>query len=693
MKSVFRFFIFITIIGVSFISCIELGFPLTGTVSISGHAQAGQTLTADVSSLRGSGVISFQWVRGGSTIIGSNSNTYTIQTADVGSTIIVVVTRSNNSGSITSLPTSTIIAAPVITISTQPAANTIVTAGNISGSLSVTASEIQGAVLNYQWYSNTTNNHLSGTGTVIDGATDASFTIPTTLRTGTYYYYCQVSTVGGAASIRSNVVSLIVSAPVITINTHPTYTTSVFTGNISGELSVTASVTGNAVLGYQWYSNTINSYTGGTIINGAANASFTIPATLTAGTYYYYCQVSAVDNQINDVDGTAIPVRSIVARVNVSVPEITINIHPAQTTSVFTGNISTELSVTASVTDGTALSYQWYSSTTHSNTGGEIINGAESSSFSIPTTLTAGTYYYFCEITATGGTTLRRTYVSTVCVFDSTMSSIGIEVVWIPSGSFELGRNLGTGGGSNVTPVSTVNISGFHMGKYPVTQEQYQAVMGTNPSNYTTANGRPPADGETDVRRPVEQVSWYDALVFCNKLSIMEGLTPAYIIHGGSTNPDDWGPIPTIIDSMWNMVQMLPGSTGYRLPTEAQWEYAAKGGDGSPGNFTYSGSNDPGAVAWYSINSGNITHEVGKKAPNGLGIYDMSGNILEWCWDRFGNYTNTTKTNPLGVLSGNYRVLRGGSCGTSASGIRSVHRDNWYPYSRQIQFGFRVSRP
>jgi len=233
--------------------------------------------------------------------------------------------------------------------------------------------------------------------------------------------------------------------------------------------------------------------------------------------------------------------------------------------------------------------------------------------------------------------------------------------VHVPGGSFRMGSDSGD---SDEKPVHTVTVSGFYIMNTEVTQADYTALMGTNPSYFK---------GDS---LPVEQVSWYDAVAYANKLSQKDGLTPAYTTSGTNVT--------------WNK-----SANGWRLPTEAEWEYAALGGPKAQGLATsavYAGSTDLGSVAWYSGNSGSKTHQVATKAPNTLGLYDMSGNVREWTNDWYGSYSSGSQTDPTGAASGTNRVYRGGSWDIDASYARSAYRNDYTPDGRNNYLGFRLVR-
>ncbi|MBO7279514.1 MAG: formylglycine-generating enzyme family protein [Bacteroidales bacterium] len=216
-------------------------------------------------------------------------------------------------------------------------------------------------------------------------------------------------------------------------------------------------------------------------------------------------------------------------------------------------------------------------------------------------------------------------------------------MVFVEGGTFQMGATSEQGSDvqDDEKPVHSVTLSDFYMGKYEVTQEQWKVVMGSNPSYFTG-----------DDNLPVEQVSWEDVQEFIQKLNAKTGKT-------------------------------------YRLPTEAEWEYAARGGNQSQG-YKYAGSNTFEEVAWYEDNSGGKTHPVGQKQPNELGLYDMSGNVEEWCQDWYESYDSSAQTNPTGPSSGLGRVLRGSGWSSLARYCRVACRNAYNPSDGGYDLGFRL---
>lgn len=254
-------------------------------------------------------------------------------------------------------------------------------------------------------------------------------------------------------------------------------------------------------------------------------------------------------------------------------------------------------------------------------------------------------------------------------------------MVLVPGGSFQMGCTPEQlpDCGADENPVHGVTLAGFYLAKNEVTQVEWQSLMAANPSQSISC-------GE---RCPVENVSWYDALVYCNRRSVAEGLVPSYYADAGHTQ------VFGSNGSTWSLPNAGPvfqkNTNGYRLPTEAEWEFAARGGLFSTGK-KYPGSNDLGEVAWWNGNSGAVPHPAGEKKPNELGLFDLGGNVAEWCSDWYGNYPAGISTNPAGPAAGTQKILRGGAWDGPAPTQRTASRETALPSDRNSKVGFRLCR-
>ena len=239
-----------------------------------------------------------------------------------------------------------------------------------------------------------------------------------------------------------------------------------------------------------------------------------------------------------------------------------------------------------------------------------------------------------------------------------TVNGVTFSMVDVQGGTFTMGATPEMGDHAwhpNDKPAHEVTLSSFSIGATEVTQELWVAVMGTNPSYYNgTGGGRHIEDYGVDLKRPVENVSWNLCQTFIEKLNELTG-------------------------------------QHFRLPTEAEWEFAARGGNKTQG-YRYAGSNTVDDVAWYGANSDGMTHAVAGKKPNELGLYDMSGNVIEWCQDWYGDYSAEAQTNPAGPESGEFRVMRGSHINDTEQIMFISRRSGFYPSVAVAQFGLRLAQ-
>ena len=290
----------------------------------------------------------------------------------------------------------------------------------------------------------------------------------------------------------------------------------------------------------------------------------------------------------------------------------------------------------------------------------------------------------------------EKTYTCTVCKYKKTEAiPVLPSISEVVSEGFVKVTGTKITGTETWTPTSDVFVRGrvitfptLIVSDHEVTRGEFKEVMGTDPSTAPAydANGTE-LTGDAVLNNPVNYVNWYAAIAYCNKLSIKEGLTPCYTVKDVDFATLKYSDIPTYSNSTWDVATCDFTANGYRLPTEAEWEYLARGGE----NYKYAGSNTVGDVAWYTSNIKDTgTREVKTKQANAYGLYDMSGNVWEWCWDLRGSINSTTDS--AGSASGSYRVRRGGSWGSLDSFCAVSYRFSIDPYDRGSSCGLRVVR-
>ena len=460
---------------------------------------------------------------------------------------------------------------------------------------------------------------------------------------------CTVTASDGKSGTDTDTASVTIgnTAPVVssvTLSPSTVYTNDTLTANV-----VSSDADGDSLsLSYAWY-------VGGVVVPAATSSS------LSGVSYFSKGQAVYVTVTANDGTTTTALTSSSVTVSNAAPTEPGVEVTPADV--VEGDDLTCSITTASTDADGDALTYAFawdvegvaYSSAvdgalTSVVDGADVGEGEE----------------WTCEVTASDGTASGSTGSDSVTAnggFIDYTTTYGSLMVAITAGSFSMGSTTGE---ADEAPVHTVTLTrDFWIGETELTQAQYRAGMGTSPSYFSSCG----------TTCPVEMVSWTMAVLYANALSAAEGLDSCYSATGS------------------DLATALGGDPyaceGYRLPTEAEWEYAAKAG----GSYTYSGSNTVGDVAWYdATSSSSRTHAVAGKTANAFGLYDMSGNVYEWTNDWYGAYSSGAAVDPVGASSGSYRVIRGGCWSTSASLVTVANRDWATPAVADNSIGFRLVR-